>query len=307
MNYSYIINQIIVLFIVLFLGFIIRKFNVIDDHGSKKIASLVVKLTGPMLIIDSMLQRPDLSIKQISDILLIAICVYIFLFIMTIIIPRLLKAPKDSVGIYKFMIMFSNVGFMGFPVVSSIFGKEAVFYAAIFNLPFYVLVYTLGIYFVSMNNEKEVEFELNKLINPGIVAVFIGMFFFITAIKLPYVITESISMVGGLTTPLSMIGIGTSFANVRPKNIYSNLRLYIYSILKLLLFPTLVFIILNYIGYEGMMLGVPVLITGMPVAANAVMLSKEYGGNDILASEGVFISTLLSIVTIPLLTYLLTL
>lgn len=307
MNYSYIINQIIVLFIILFLGFIIRKFNVIDDHGSKKIASLVVKLTGPMLIIDSMLQRPDLSIKQISDILLIAICVYIFLFIMTIIIPRLLKAPKDSVGIYKFMIMFSNVGFMGFPVVSSIFGKEAVFYAAIFNLPFYVLVYTLGIYFVSMNNEKEVEFELNKLINPGIVAVFIGMFFFITAIKLPYVITESINMVGGLTTPLSMIGIGTSFANVRPKNIYSNLRLYIYSILKLLLFPTLVFIILNYIGYEGMMLGVPVLITGMPVAANAVMLSKEYDGNDILASEGVFISTLLSIVTIPLLTYLLTL
>lgn len=307
MNYSYIINQIIVLFIVLFLGFIIRKFNVIDDHGSKKIASLVVKLTGPMLIIDSMLQRPDLSIKQISDILLIAICVYIFLFIMTIIIPRLLKAPKDSVGVYKFMIMFSNVGFMGFPVVSSIFGKEAVFYAAIFNLPFYVLVYTLGIYFVSMNNEKEVEFEVNKLINPGIVAVFIGMFFFITAIKLPYVITESINMVGGLTTPLSMIGIGTSFANVRPKNIYSNLRLYIYSILKLLLFPILVYIILNYIGYEGMMLGVPVLITGMPVAANAVMLSKEYDGNDILASEGVFISTLLSIVTIPLLTYLLTL
>jgi predicted permease len=289
------------------MGFVIRKLNVIDDHGSKKIASLVVRLTSPMLIIDSMIQRPNLTLKQIYNILIIAVFVYIFLFLMTIIVPKLLRSDKKNIGIYKFMIMFSNVGFMGFPVVSSIFGKEAIFHAAIFNIPFYVLAYTLGVYFVCMNQNEDVTFKWTKMINPGIVAVFIGLFFFATKIKLPYVITESVDMVGGLTTPLSMIGIGTSFADVDLKNIYSNLKLYIYAFLKFIVFPVLVFIILTLLKYEGLMIGVPVLITGMPVAANAVMLSKEYEGNDILASEGVFITTLLSVITIPLLTYILTL
>ena len=306
MSYNDIISRIIVLFIILFVGYLIRKINVIDDDGSKIIATLVVKLTGPLLILNSVIQRPKLPFSEIKAIVIIAILVYMFLFVMTLTIPKILKAPEEDIGVYKFMIMFSNVGFMGYPVISTVFGIEAVFYAAIFNLPFYFLVYSLGIYFVSQKKEREKKDMYKDFLNPGLCALFFGVLIMVLDIRFPIVINESVGIIGGLTTPLSMIGIGTSFAKVNIKNLYSNIILYIYSVLKLIIFPLMVLLILKNLGYTGIMLGVPVIITGMPVAANAVMLSKEYDGNDILAAEGVFISTLLSIITIPILLYFLT-
>jgi predicted permease len=307
MDFITIINQISVLFMVLFLGYFIRKRNIIDEHSSKKISSLVVNITAPSLIVGAMMKDTSLTNIEVISILLISIVVYMCLFLMTFIIPKMLKVNNDELGIYKFMIMFSNVGFMGFPVVSSIYGEEAIFYASIYNLPFYVLVYTLGIFFVSMNNTDKVNFKIGKMINPGIYAVIIGLFIFSFKIKLPYFVSETINMVGGLTTPLSMIVIGASLANVKVSNIFLNVRLYIYSLLKLIVFPVIILLIIRNFGFNEIMVGVPVIITGMPVAANAVILSKEYEGNDRLASEGVFISTMLSFITIPILVYLLSL
>lgn len=305
MDFNIIINQIIVLFIILFLGYFITKKNIIDDHSSKKISSLVVNISAPALIISAMMKESSLTNKEIVSILLISIIVYICLFLMTYIVPKILKVNNEDMGIYKFMIMFSNVGFMGFPVISSIYGQEAIFYASIYNLPFNVLIYTLGIYFVSMNNREKQKFQLSKIINPGTIAVIIGLFVFSFKIQMPYFISETIDMVGSLTTPLSMIVIGSSLTNVKFRNIFSNVRLYICSILKLVVFPVLILLVIRNLGLNEVMTGVPVIITGMPVAANAVILSKEFGGNDSLASEGVFISTMISFITIPLLVYLL--
>ncbi|QUH27459.1 AEC family transporter [Vallitalea guaymasensis] len=305
MDFNAIINQILVLFIVLFLGFFIRKINIIDEHASKKIASLVVKVTAPCLIINSMMKKTELGNREILQMLGLSIAVYICMFIMTFIIPKLLRIEKNNIGVYRFMIMFSNVGFMGFPVIESIFGKEAVFYGAIYNLPFYALVYTLGIYLISMDNKKNIKFKIKDIFNPGVCAVIIGLIIFSFKLNLPYVATKTIDMISSLTTPLSMIVIGASLAGIKIKNIFSNTKLYIYSFLKLLVFPIIILIIIRQLGFNEIMTGVPVIITGMPVAANAVILSKEYDGNDILASEGVFISTMLSIITIPVLVFLL--
>ncbi len=307
MDFSAIINQIIVLFLVLFLGYFIRKRNIIDDHTSKKMSSFIVNITAPMLILSSMMSKTELGSREILSILSISIMVYICLFLMTFIIPRILGVEQHNLGVYKFMIMFSNVGFMGFPVVESIFGKEAIFYASIYNLPCSALVYTLGIFFVSMNNKERVKFEFKKMLNPGVCAVIIGLFIFTFKWTPPIAIGKTINMIGGLTTPLSMIVIGASLANVKIKNIFSNVRLYIYSVLKLIVFPVIILLIIRNFGFNPIMAGVPVIVTGMPVAANAVILSKEFGGNDELASEGVFISTMLSIITIPLMVYLLSL
>ncbi|MCT4544260.1 MAG: AEC family transporter [Vallitalea sp.] len=305
MDFNTIISQILVLFIVLFLGCFVRKRNIIDEHASKKISSLVVNVTAPFLIISSMMKKTELGGKDIFQILSVSIVMYICLFFLTFIIPKLIKVEKENLGVYKFMIMFSNVGFMGFPVVSSIYGPEAIFYAAIYNLPFYALVYTLGIYFIASNNNDKVKFDYKKMLNPGVCAVIIGLFIFCFKVTLPLVISETVNMIGGLTTPLSMIVIGSSLANINIKMIFSNSKLYLYSFLKLVVFPVLILLIVRQLGFSNIMIGVPVIISGMPIAANAVILSKEYGGNDVIASEGVFISTMLSIISIPLLVYLL--
>lgn len=305
MNFSAIINQIIVLFLVLFLGYFIRKRHIIDDHTSKKLSSLIVNVTAPMLILSSMMSKTNLGRDEIIGILLLSVMVYICLFLMTFIVPRMLRVEQHNLGVYKFMIMFSNVGFMGFPVVNAIFGREAVFYASIYNLPFYALVYTLGIFFVSSNDKEKTKFEFKKMLNPGICAIIIGLVLFSFKWSPHITIKDTVNMIGGLTTPLSMIVIGASLANVNIKNIFSNGRLYIYCVLKLIVFPVAILLVIRNFGFNPIMAGVPVIITGMPVAANAVILSKEFGGNEVLASEGVFISTMLSILTIPLMVYLL--
>ncbi|MBC7958700.1 MAG: AEC family transporter, partial [Vallitaleaceae bacterium] len=182
----------------------------------------------------------------------------------------------------------------------------AVFYAAIINLPFNLLAYTLGIYFVSMNTGVASAFKWKKMINAGVLSVFVGLILLGFDIVLPNFMQDTIGMIGGLTTPLSMLVIGASLAHVKMKTLFTNKRLYAYCLIRLIIFPGLVYFALTALGIEGIILGVAVVLSGMPAAANTVMMSKEYGGNDLLAAEGVFISTMLSALTIPLLALLLT-
>lgn len=305
MDFTVILNQIIILFIVLFIGLIIRKRDIIDDHATKKISSLVVNVAAPALIINGMVQQGALDTAVFLEMLILALVLYGVLVALTFLVPKIFNIEKADVGIYMFMMLFSNVGFMGFPIIASIFGEEAIFYAAIFNLPFNLLLYTLGIYFVSMHKETQVKFKWKKMMNPGVVAVAIGLILLVTGLKLPVVAAESIDLVGSLTTPLSMLVIGASLSNVKIKSLFTNPMLYLYSFIKLLALPLATLFILRAFHVEGVVLGVCVILMGMPVAANAVMLSKEFGGNDVLASEGIFISTMLSILTIPVVMLLL--
>ncbi|MBC7959577.1 MAG: AEC family transporter [Vallitaleaceae bacterium] len=306
MNFGLIISKISVLFLILLFGYFLNRKEVIDDYTSKKLSSLVVNYTAPFLIIHAMIGQSNLKASEIFTMLGITMVIYFAMFLMTLFVPKLLRVGPADIGIYKFMLVFSNVAFMGFPVVSALFGDTAVFYAAIINLPFNLLAYTLGIYFVSMNTGVATTFKWKKMINSGVLSVFVGLFLLGFGIVLPNFMQDTIGMIGGLTTPLSMLVIGASLAHVKMKTLFTNKRLYVYCLIRLIIFPGLVYLALTAFGIEGIILGVAVVLSGMPAAANTVMMSKEYGGNDLLAAEGVFISTMLSAITIPLLALLLT-
>ena len=291
MDFTAIANQIAVLFLVLLTGYIIKKLHIIDENASRRMSSLIVNVSSPFLIVSSMMKEIDLTPRDILNIFLLSLSVYFFLFLLTLIVPKLLKVRAEDQGIYQFMIFFSNVAFMGFPVIYAMFGDIGIVYTAVFNIPFYLLVYTLGIYFVSKNTGKTVAFELKQMINAGVVAVMIGTFFFLTGLKLPSFMGSFMEMIGDLTTPLSMLVIGASLAGIQMRKLFLNVRLYLYSIIKLILIPLVVFFALTSLGFTGLFVGVPVVITGMPAAANSVILSKIYGGNDVLAAEGVFMTT----------------
>ncbi|TCT15324.1 hypothetical protein EDC18_10328 [Natranaerovirga pectinivora] len=306
MDFSLIFNQLLVLFSLIFLGYILNKLNILDLHTNKKLSSFVVNVSAPALIIASM-SDPTIDRQEINLLLIIfiaSIC-YIFLYILTLFIPKLIKVQTEDYGIYKFMIMFSNVGFMGFPVIASIYGREAIIYASLFNLPFYLLIYTLGIYFVSLHSEKQMNFNWKLFFNAGVVAVIIGVGLLLTQLRLPRFLEDTVNMIGDLTTPLAMLIIGVSLANIPMKSVFMNTRLYIFSFLKLVVFPIIIWLALRAVLDNQLLIGVSVVIVGMPVAANAVMLSNEFGGNEKLASEGVLMTTLFSIITIPLLVFIL--
>ncbi len=307
MDFSSIFNQVLILFLVLMIGYVLRKTEFLDEAATNKITSIVVKVTAPLLIIDAMLEPTEMDFAAVSLLLLIAAGIYLFLMGMAFVVPTILRVRDKNLGVFRFMTVFGNVGFMGFPVLMAIYGKEAIFIASILNLPFNVLVYTLGIYFITAGHSKAQRFHFRLLLNPGTVSVAIGLVIFGLKITLHPVLAGTISMMGGLTTPLSMLVIGASLIHVNFKMLLLNFRIYIFSFIRLLVVPTIVLFILSRFGLTGLMLGVPVILVGMPVGSMTVMMTREYKGDSVLAAEGIFISTALSIGSVVVLSYLINL
>lgn len=296
-----IINQILVLFIIILLGFILKKMNIIDELLIKKLSALLLKITMPALIISSM------QLKQVDQAILKE-CMFIFVFsgfiysisiLFAIFLTKVTKCNKADEGVYRFMLVFANVGFMGFPVLTAILGKESLFYGAIFNLPFNFLVYTIGIYFLKKKSENKNDLTWKIFVNPGVVAVLIGLILFIFNIKLPFALNQAVIMIGDLTVPLSMLIIGGVLTNIHLKEVLSNWRIYLFSLLRLIAFPLMVLCIVRLFTSNEYIIGTAFILTAMPMATNGVILAEQYEGNARLASEAIFVSTLLSIVTIP--------
>ena len=303
MDYSSIFNQILILFILLIVGYTARKINIFDDKVTKGLSDIILKITLPAMIIGSMVGNDDPNLaEQFGKILLISLSVYAITFVLAIILPRIIGSRPFEKGVFEFAIMFSNVGFMGYPVTAAVFGEEGVFYAAIFNLPFNLLVFTIGIIFLSSKQGQKSKINPKLLINPGVIAVLTGFIIFSLKIPLPTAITGSLDLLGSVTTPMSMIVIGGLLAKVSINKIFSNYRVYLITIFRLFLVPVIVYFALKNFVDGVYLLGVPVLLSAMPVAANSAILAEEYKGNAELASQTVFITTLFSIISIPLIT-----
>lgn len=304
MNIGVIFNQMIVLSIVMVIGYVANKKDILNEMVNKKISSLILNITSPALILSSVLNQDK---KGDSTVLLLVvflgICLYIILPFIGIFIGKILKVKKEDEKLYQFMTIFANVGFMGFPVIESIYGTEAVFFAAIINLIFNVLCFSYGVYLISDNDK--VSFDIKLLLNPGIVVSIFSIIIYITGIKFPFVIKETSSIVGEITVPLAMMLIGSSLAQIPIKDVFSEKRLYPYTFIKQIVIPIIIYFILKPFVINQMILGVIVILSAMPVGTIAIMFTNEYGGNVSLASKTIFITTISSVITIPTLVYIL--
>ncbi|MBN9647701.1 AEC family transporter [Terrisporobacter glycolicus] len=304
MDIGVIVNQMLVLFIVMIIGYITNKKNILDVNVNKKISSLLLNITAPALILSSVVNRDKAGDpKLVLDIAVLAIILYAILPFLGIVLAKILKVPKEDENLYQFMTIFSNVGFVGFPVIESIFGSEAVFFAAIINLVFNVFCYSYGIYLISESNK--LSFDIKTLINPGIIVSIIAIIIYITNMEVPLVIKETTSMIGGITTPLAMMLIGSSLGEIPIKEVFLEKRLYPYTFIKQIIMPIIFFLILKPFVTNELILGIIIIVSAMPVATITIMFCNEYEGNISLASKTIFITTLCSVVTIPALVYIL--
>lgn len=304
MDFYSVLNQILVLFLILVAGYLARRWHVFGAEMTQGLSSLLLKIALPALIIDSLQQSFTPELLQASGkILVIAFLVYATSGVLAFIVGKFLQAPAQDLGVYRFALLFSNVGFMGYPVVNAIFGSEAVFYAAIYNLPFNLIVFTLGILIINSGGRETEKVNVRMLLNPATVAVAIGFAFFLFSFELPEPFATTVTQLGSLTTPLSMILIGALLAGTNIKATLGNWRIYVVCLLRLLLMPLALWAVLRSITSDPFLVGVPTILAAMPVAANAAILAQEYDANSLLASQLVFVSTLLSIVSIPVLAY----
>lgn len=302
-----VLNQTVILFILMITGYYIRKKGIISDIFTKDLSCVILNITLPALIITSMNRgfSPDIM-QNLAYIIGLGIVVYGFLIIIAMIFARSLKIPQPSNGIYKFMILFPNIGFMGFPILMSIYGEIGVFYGAAYNVVFNIFMWTHGIALVNNeNNSTGIKGKLKFIVNPGIISIAIGLILFIFSLKLPYVIYTSLKYLGDTTTPLAMIVAGSLLVDADAKSVIKNKKLLFTTFMRLIIIPLCIIVGLWKINIPDIVKGVLVVLNAMPVAANAAIFAKIYDSDYKLASEGIFITTLLSIITIPLITSLL--
>ena len=301
-----VIAKMFMLFAIMITGFITSRLGVIDETANKKFSTLVVNITAPALILAS--ASDDKLSGSRTDalfVLLIACCMYLFLYIVSFSVKYIFRLKQKQIGLYRFMTIFGNNAFMGIPVVNAIFNN--VFYAALFNLPNNLLIYSLGGYLLSSNGEKKSKLTLKNIMNPGVISSALALIMFLCRIKLPFVVKDTLQCVGDVTTPLSMLVIGSSLATQSVTKTLKNVRAYLFSFFKLLIIPACVWFLGHFIITDFIILGVTVIISAMPCAAVTIMLCNEYDNDASAAAQTVFISTVLSVITIPVLTYLITL
>ncbi len=292
--------SVIKLFLVLLTGFIARKSGVIDQYITKGLSALLIKVTLPALIFTSM-QR-DFSPELLRESLVITALsfgVYALYFVIALAAGNLIGGDKSDIGAYQFSILFSNVGFLGYPVLGAVFGEGTIFYAAMFNIPFHFFVFTLGVYLMTRGHSEDARFDPALLLSPGIVATVAGFLFFVSGIKLPPVLFDPVKYVGEITIPLSMITVGSMLTEVHHSELLAGWRVYFISFMRLVVLPVAVYFFVRIFTENPVMIIVPVVIAAMPVAVNAPLIAHQYNGNPLLASRLMFVSTILSLVTLP--------
>ena len=305
MDFFAVESQMIVLFLAMTLGFAARKFHIMGDEFDAALSKLVLFIALPCMIIASVITCDNLPAPEVIESIFFYSCVtYVAIVAIALIVPYAFRLEPSKRGSYQFMMAFGNTGFIGFPVLNSIYGSQAVLYGAILNIPFNVLVFTAGIMMLS-EHEGSVRTQLKesakRLINPCLVSCFLAMAFAILGVTNTGVVGEAVDTIGQMTTPAAMLIIGSSLAKLPIITMITHFRTYIMAAFRLVIIPVCVYFILRGIIADPMLLGVLVVTSGMPVATNATLLCLQYGGDLNTIIRGTFVTTILSIFTIPFL------
>ena len=301
---SGVFQQMVILFLLMAIGFVAGKTKVMSLDSNKNLYRIINCITNPCNVLYSALCNDHaLGNGEVFQLLGIAAALYIGMILLAQIVPWMLRVKRDQRNQYKFMMIFSNIGYMGIPVISSIYGSSAVFYIAIFIMVFNVVLFTYGVYLLC--GDGKVRLRISDLVSPMMVCSFLSLVLYLMKARAPVIITDTLNTLGAVTTPCAMLIVGCALSATSVLEVFTNWRLYIVSVFKLLLIPVAGYVLLRPIVSNVTVLGVIVAILGMPVATNFTMLSAQYDRDQKLAASAVFITTLLSVGSIPLLMQLL--
>ncbi len=288
------------LFLLLVLGFVLFKCHIFDEYTNKKISALIVNVASPMLIISS-IAGVEGSNKSIVFLMIGAgILMYIGFIILGKIINRIFPFPKKDWPVYECMVVFANTGFMGYPVLLDVFGQEAVFYASLIHMAFNFFVYTYAIMCLTKGDDSEFKLNFKQLLTPGIILIFVGIFIYLFDIQLPSVLMDTINSVGSLTAPLSMMMIGSSLAVYPIKDSFTDWRSYVFAFVRLMIVPFVTMIMCRLLHMDSYYANITIITNAMPVGSMVLMLATQYNANVKIVTRNIIVSTLLSVITIPI-------
>ena len=293
----------VMLFTMVILGYAACKLGYMGDKFDKKLSSIVVDITCPLLVLSSVMgdEMPDRSL--ILPLVGVGFLTYIILLVFGFWVPRFISKNHDDQGMIGFSLMFANVGFIGYPIVASIFGPKAVFYAALLNVPNTFFIFTAGVMLVKGEYSIR-QFNPKVLLSPALIGAFIAALLVAFGVHTPEMIARPITMVGNITVPAALMIIGSSMARLPLREIIGSGKVYPTSFLRLVIVPLSVYFLFRLCGVNTLINNINTVVIAMPVASFGTMFCMKYGRNPSLMTEATFITTLFSIITIPLITLL---
>ena len=280
------------LFAIVILGYVAGKHRYLGGDFDRQLSRLVINITCPALILASAMTGELPDRKYILPLLLISAMTYTVLTGVAFFLPRYLTRQRSEEGIIGFALMFGNVGFMGYPVVASIFGHEAVFYAAVLNVVNTFVVFTIGTMLI--NGKSEVDggrFQKKVLYSTPMLSAYLAML----------IVAFQIDHVPAFTVPAALLIVGSSMSNLSMRTMLGNCTVYVTALFRLVLLPIVIYYMCMLLGFDSFVVNINTVVIAMPVATYGTILCLKYGKDTTMITEITFITTLVSMLTIPLL------
>lgn len=291
-------NLQLVLFAIMIVGVVARKKNIISKEGQSSLSNLLINIVLPSNIIASF--ASDVSSDNMAQNLILALVISIVIQVIAVLFGGKLfaKFPKNKKDVMHYGLICSNSSFIGMPVADNIYGSLGVVYVSMFQLPIRFTMWTSGLaLFTNVDKKSAVK---TILLHPCIISMGIGVILMAFNPPLPTFVSSTITYLSRCTIPLSMLIIGCILSECKVSEIFDKSALY-FSLIRLVIFPAIVFAVLKLMNIDSVLLGVSVIMSGMPAGSTTAILADKYDGDGHYASKVVFVSTLLSMITIPLL------
>ena len=291
------LNQMLVILFAVALGYLAHRLGYLGGGVNQKMSKIIIHIGIPALTLAAVMNNADgPGLEELRGVLVAMLGFYGLSFALAMTLPHLIGGTKLHRGVWRFSMVFSNAAFVGYPVVEGLFGSEGLFYAVMLVLPMTLLNFTVAPLMLT----GTLRFDWRKMVTPGTICAILALAMTLTGWRPPQVVGEMMDMVGDITIPLSLLVLGSMLASMPMGRVLGTFRLWVLSAVRLFLMPGVLATLLTALGVDHLLMSVTVILIAMPVAVNGSMMCMEFGGDAETMASGIFLSTVLCILTIPI-------
>lgn len=334
-----VISQMIMIFLLIAIGFGLSRSSHLTSESSRDLSWIVLNITNPITILVAAIEdEQKVNAMELAVAFALFIGIYIFLGIVAYLLPIVMRVERDDRYSYRYLSVFSNVGFIGIPFCSAVLGVHSLIYVSICSLVFNLIAYTVGMSAMEKvgmrqngavkpgevdspesltggdagmsgdstsgeSGARKTMAGLKKVVNSGTVFSILTIVVYIMDIKFPSVIMNTLSYIGRSTTFLSMIVLGVSVASLSVKEIFGKPALYVFTLLRQIVVPIALIFVLKPFVDNTLLLQTAIIMVAMPCANLPLMMAKQYRAKEDTISSGIMLTTFCAILTIPIVTW----
>ena len=302
-----IINQIAIFALLMIIGFLSVKFKLLNETALDYFAKYIMKLALPLLIFINIIDQ--IKVKDLFNsisILLVILFIYLILLLVSYGSSKLFNVSIINKRLYSAIFSFGNIGFMGIPILTSLFPNTGMLYVMLFTIIDQSLLWTVGMYLTSSmekTNNLSIKSVIKKFINPAIISISLGLIIVILGIKVPSIIHDVVEKIGSTATPLSLMYIGGLFYYIDIRKCIKKYELYGVVVIKMIILPCIIYLLLKYFLFTMEEATALAILCSLPSMSSIAIFARLNGVDGEYAIGGLFITTISSVITIPIVGY----